>query len=249
MYSVFSQLCCRSHGAGLALKRITFIKFIFDMRGFWADERVDGEIWPANGLLFFIAKGFERRFLQRADHVVSLTHAAVEVMLTTDFYKGKMPTVTVIPTCVDLNRFIPQPRVYKQDRFVLGYLGTVGTWYMFDEVVACFRQLLRLLSEAQFLILNRGEHAFIMGRLLEGEVPLAQVELITTSHAEAPNQIARMDAGVFFIKPTFSKQASAPTKLAEFLACGIPCLGNAGVGDVGNLLVKEGVGVSLSSFD
>ena len=61
--------------------------------------------------------------------------------------------------------------------------------------------------------------------------------------------MARMHAGVFFIKPVFSKQASAPTKLAEFLGCGIPCLGNAGVGDMAAILEADQVGVALDSFD
>ena len=61
--------------------------------------------------------------------------------------------------------------------------------------------------------------------------------------------MARMHAAVFFIKPVFSKQASAPTKLGEFLGCGIPCLGNAGVGDMAGILEGENVGVALSRFD
>ncbi len=33
----------------LALKKLFRLKYIFDMRGFWADERVDGGLWPAGG--------------------------------------------------------------------------------------------------------------------------------------------------------------------------------------------------------
>jgi glycosyltransferase involved in cell wall biosynthesis len=61
--------------------------------------------------------------------------------------------------------------------------------------------------------------------------------------------MARMDAGIFFIKPVFSKQASAPTKLGEFLGCGIPCLGNSGVGDMAAVLEGDRVGVALKAFD
>ena len=58
-----------------------------------------------------------------------------------------------------------------------------------------------------------------------------------------------MDAGIFFIRQVFSKQASAPTKLAELLGCGVPCLGNAGVGDMAEVLECERIGVALKSFD
>ena len=233
----------------LTIKRLTGAKYLFDMRGFWADERVDGGLWPRSGRMFRVAKGFERRFLLGADHVVSLTQAAVRELQRFDYLQGRMPPVTVIPTCADLTRFSPMYRERDGGSFVLGYVGTVGTWYLFDEVAACFAQLLRMQPDARFLIVNRGEHAYIRERLAAAGVPDAAVELTTATHAEMPRQMARMDAGVFFIKPVFSKQASAPTKLAEFLGCGIPCLGNAGVGDMAEVLEGERVGVALKSFD
>jgi glycosyltransferase involved in cell wall biosynthesis len=231
------------------LKRLTPVKYIFDMRGFWADERVDGGLWSHNGMMFRVAKGFERRFLLGADHVVSLTHAAEREMRCFKYLKGCMPPVTVIPTCADLVRFKPLPLGINGKGFVLGYVGSAGTWYLFDEVLACFLQLLLILPNARLLIVNRGEHDYVRKRMVATKVPDTAVELTSASHAEMPGQIARMDAGVFFIKPTFSKQASAPTKLAEFLGCGVPCLCNAGVGDMAEVLNESRVGAVISSFD
>lgn len=233
----------------LSLKRLTGAKYLFDMRGFWADERVDGAIWPPGGRMYRLAKGFERRFLLAADHVVSLTHAAVRQMQGFDYLQGRMPPVTVIPTCADLTRFVPLPHERRGSGFVLGYVGSAGTWYLFDEVAACFAQLLRMRPDARFLIVNRGEHAWIRERLAAACVPDTAFELTTATHAEVPRLMARMDAGIFFIKPVFSKQASAPTKLAEFLGCGLPCLGNAGVGDMAQVLEGDRVGVALQAFD
>ena len=233
----------------LAIKRITGAKYLFDMRGFWADERVDGNLWPRTGRMYRVSKWFERRFLLAADHVVSLTHAAVAEMQRFSYLQGHMPPVTVIPTCADLTRFKPMPRTPERVGFVLGYVGSAGTWYLFDEAVACFAELLRLRPDARFLVVNRGEHAYIRERLAAAGVPAESVELTTATHAEVPQQIARMNAGIFFIRQVFSKQASAPTKLAELLGCGVPCLGNAGVGDMAEVLNGERVGVTLKSFD
>ncbi|MCI5117035.1 MAG: glycosyltransferase [Candidatus Electrothrix sp. LOE1_4_5] len=233
----------------LTLKRLTGVKYIFDMRGFWADERVDGGLWLRNGRLYRIAKWFERRFLLAADHVVSLTHAAISEIQRFDYLQGGLPLITVISTCADLARFKPLPCNHVDGGFVLGYVGSMGTWYLFDEVAACFAQLLCLQPEARFLIVNRGQHAYILERLTVAGIPDSAVELTAANHAEVPQQMARMDAGVFFIKPVFSKQASAPTKLAEFLGCGIPCLSNAGVGDMAEVLEGEQVGVVIKSFD
>ena len=231
----------------LVLKHLTGAKFLFDMRGFWADERVDGGLWPREGRMYRVAKWFERRFLLQADHVVSLTHAAVREMQAFDYLHDRMPPVTVIPTCADLTRFIPQPK--PAQGFVLGYVGSAGTWYLFDAAVACFAQLLKLQPDARWLIINRNEHDYIRERITAGEVPMESVELRAADHADVPAQMTRMHAGLFFIKPVFSKQASAPTKLAEFLGCGIPCLGNAGVGDMAGILEGDNVGIALAGFN
>lgn len=233
----------------LAIKRLTGAKFVFDMRGFWADERVDGGLWKREGGMFRVAKAFERRFLLDADHVVSLTHAAVREMQHFDYLRRRMPPMTVIPTCADLTRFKPRDSKRRRGGFVLGYVGTVGTWYLFDSVASCVAQLLAMRSDARFLVVNRGEHAFIRERLAAAGVPEAAIEIVSAAHVDVPAQMARMDAGVFFIKQAFSKQASAPTKLAEFLGCGIPCLSNAGVGDMAEVVRGEGVGIAIDKFD
>ena len=232
----------------LAIKRVTGAAYLFDMRGFWADERVDGGLWSSHGTLYRTAKNFERRFLLAADHVVSLTRAGVREMQKFPYLTRRMPPVTVIPTCADLSRFSPMERG-SGSGFVLGYVGSAGTWYMFQETADCFAELLRLRPDARLLVVNRGEHAFIRECLGRSRVPDSAVELIQVPHHEVPSQMARMDAGIFFIKPTFSKQASAPTKLAEFLGCGIPCLANAGVGDMAEILEGERVGIALEALD
>jgi len=107
---------------------------------------------------------------------------------------------------------------------------------------------LKLRPQARFLIVNRNEHDYIRAQLTAGGVPLELVEIRAASHAEVPVQMARMDAGVFFYKPCFSRAACAPTKLGEFLGCGILCLANRGVGDMAEILEGEAVGIALDDF-
>ncbi|MGB4912782.1 MAG: glycosyltransferase [Candidatus Dechloromonas phosphoritropha] len=111
----------------LVLKRLTGAKFVFEMRGFWADERVDGGLWPQEGRMFRVAKWFEQRFLLAADHVISLTHAAVREMEKFPYLQHGMPPVTVIPTCADLDRFRPRKQVDRNNGFVLGYVGLLSS--------------------------------------------------------------------------------------------------------------------------
>lgn len=236
----------------LLLKKMFGLKFVFDMRGFWADERVDGGLWPKGSRLYRTAKWFERQFLLAADRVVSLTQAAVDEMRQFPYLQDNMPAFEVITTCADLDLFksyAPEQSSQKDDRpFTLGYVGAVGLWYLFDETLQCFNLMRQVIPDARLHILNQGNHAYIHERLNYHQIDPEDVRLEVADRAGVARAMCQMNAGIFFIKPVYSKMASAPTKLGEFLGCGIPCLGNVGVGDMASILESERVGVALGDF-
>ena len=63
------------------------------------------------------------------------------------------------------------------------------------------------------------------------------------------NAMQSIDVGLFIIKPLYSKTSSMPTKLGEFLGCGIPCICNSGIGDMANIVNNGNVGIVLNSLD
>lgn len=230
-----------------AVKRATGAKLLFDMRGLWADERVDGGLWPREGRVYRTVKGLEEGLLTDADHVVTLTQASAGEIASFPYLRGREVAMSIIPTCADLDRFRP-PTTPTNGPWTLGYLGSVGTWYLFDEVLECFRLIVERRPDARLLIVNRHEHEFIRARVAALGIAPERLELIATDHAQVPALIARMTVGAAIIKPVYSKIASAPTKLAEYLGCGVPCLGNAGVGDMEAVLEGERTGVALTDF-
>jgi glycosyltransferase involved in cell wall biosynthesis len=72
--------------------------------------------------------------------------------------------------------------------------------------------------------------------------------VIEVGREDVPRALSLVDVGVFFIKPSFSKQASSPTKLAEFLACGVPVVINSGIGDTADVVKDNKIGVVLDGF-
>ena len=237
--------------AALALKKKTHVKFLFDMRGFWADERVEGYLWPEDSKLYKIAKWFERKFLLNADVVVSLTQAAIDEMKTFPYLQNNQPEFVKITTCADLSVFkLPDSETVNKSRpFTLGYVGSVGTWYMFDEVLQCFKLLKQRKPEAIFYIFNRGDHDYIHERVKALNLDAESIFVTQADHQGVAQGMQNMDAGIFFYRPTYSKLATAPTRLGEFLGCGVPCLGNKQVGDMAPILEEEQVGVAVEAFD
>jgi len=53
---------------------------------------------------------------------------------------------------------------------------------------------------------------------------------------------------VFFIRSTYSKKASSPTKQGEIMAMGVPIVCNAGVGDTDRIIREHEAGAVIENF-
>jgi len=239
---------------GWALKRLFGTKFLFDMRGLWADQRVEGGLWPPDGLRYHLAKAFEHRFLRDADGIVSLTEAArpeIERMAGDPTTKGR---ITVIPTCVDLERFrIADPAALRthlglEEKFPVIYAGALGTWYLLEEMLHFFEVFRGRVPQAHFLILSSAPPPLIRTALARSSVLAADVTVAAVPFGEMPMWLSIGQLGLFFLRPTFSSIAACPTKLGELLACGVPVVISAGIGDADALVRRERVGVVVEKF-
>ena len=262
----FDWVHCRSYLpalVGLAMKRRHGLRFLFDMRGFWADERVDCGLWklanPVHRAVYAYFKRREAEFLNEADHVVSLTKAARGLLLARPERTCGAPPVSVIPCCVDFDAFRPADAAARAearrslgiapDRRVAAYLGSIGTWYMLDEMLDCFTVQRERAPGALFLVVSRDDPEPIRRAARAKGIPDEALTIRGASRAEVPRFVAAADYAISFIRPTFSKLASCPTKLGECLALEVPVLTNGGVGDVARVIAGTGGGVLVTRFD
>jgi glycosyltransferase involved in cell wall biosynthesis len=72
--------------------------------------------------------------------------------------------------------------------------------------------------------------------------------VLAVASADVPSYLAAADVGLAFIKRCISKIASSPTKNGEYLACGLPLVINAGVGDSDSLINDWKAGVLIEDF-
>lgn len=249
---------------GLSLKKMFSCKIIFDMRGFWADERVDGKLWnlknPVYKFLYHFLKRKEKELLVKSDHIISLTENAKKNILSWKLKKEDL-LITVIPCCADLNLFskenistekrveLKKSIAITDDNFVLLYLGALGTWYMLDEMLDFFKQLLQSKPESKFLIVTNEEAGLIKSIANQKNIPVSTIIIRSAERKDVPLYISVSDSAIFFIKPAFSKSASSPTKQGEIMAMGIPIICNAGIGDTDEILMKAHGGWLVKNFD
>lgn len=262
----FAMVHCRSYIAalvGLEMKNRFGVKFIFDMRGLWADERVDGKLWnlmnPLYRMVYSYFKRKEKQFLEHADYTVSLTHNAKDEILTWKHIAKDKVKLAVIPCCVDLNLFnslhiqpakqalfLQELKIRPED-YVLLYLGSIGTWYMLDEMMDFFRKLKDRKTHARFLFVTKDEHERILQTADRYGVKDAII-LRPGAREEIPYLISICTFSIFFILPSYSKKASSPTKQGEIMAMGKPIVCNTNVGDTDKIVTDYHSGVLVNDF-
>ncbi|UTW60650.1 glycosyltransferase [bacterium SCSIO 12741] len=242
---------CRSYfpaWVGHKLQRELGLKFVFDMRGFWADERIEGGIWNANNPLYSWAyryfKKKESQWFEQCDALISLTETGKSIIANQ--WNVPATKITVIPCCADLNLFSAERGDSKE--YDLGYVGSIGTWYMLEEMVQFFSRYRSQNPNAKMLFLTPENPEVIEEQLSRNSIPLSSVDIRKVPHREVPHWLNKCRYGIYFIRPTFSKKASFPTKLAEYLGLRIPVVTNTGIGDMDQWVQDYKIGILVDDF-
>lgn len=236
----------------LILKRALGVGFLFDMRGFWADEKVESGQWSHGSVLYRATKWFERRFFESADGIVCLTQKGVKAFPPLGYRIRTGIPVEVIPTCTDLERFRPGPKdpdllskFGLTGHVVVGCIGTMSNWYLRQPMLDYLAFLLHRIERLKIMIVTAEDHGRLQAEAERSGIDLPHLVLTRAEYSEMPALIRLIDVGLFFIRASFSKTGSAATKLGEFLASGVPVIINDGVGDSGTIVRELRVGVVL----
>jgi len=251
------------------LKKRTNWKFIFDMRGFWPEEKTDGGAWKKNSIAYKAAKYFEKKFFQYADGIVILTEKGKRYIENNkDLYHVDCP-IYVIPTASDTNHFSLDnnnkkernsylKQIKKQDRdYRMIYSGSIGTWYKPKEMILFFALLKKNYPNSHFTICTNQIHTkddlIRTAKKIESEKKIFHVadsiEIKNLSYENLPCEIEKADFTISFIEPCFSKISSYPTKFGETLSCGLPQIINKGIGDTDSLVKEKKIGIVIDNFN
>lgn len=251
----------RSHvGATVALivKRLYGARMIFDMRGLLAEEYADAGRWASTGVKYRVTKATERMLFRNADAVVMLTQKIKKALVATEpSLERRAGEIEVIPCCTDANRFergraqraVERERRGWEGKRVLIYVGKLGPWYPAEAMV-------RFLSVAReqnrrwfFQVLTQSDPRPMKRALQDARVPLEAYAIDSVEPEQTPVVLGAADAGISFLSRPYSKQACSPTKVAEYLAAGLPVVSTPGIGDCDEILASGKLGVLVETLD
>ncbi|WP_289043126.1 glycosyltransferase [uncultured Aliiroseovarius sp.] len=254
---------CRSYmplGAVLPVSLRHGLPFVFDMRGFWVDERCEAGIWqgPMGRSIARHFRKLEARAISGASAIVALTHDAKTVVATRRPSAGSV--TSVIPCSVDQTRFRPDKALRASTRLALGYsakdvvlvhLGSAGPLYQMGTTYRLLAALQAQGMRARLLLIgDHDAHQHVLAAQGYGvTLDPAHLTCRKVPHDNVPAFLNAADIGLSFRIASKSSLGVSATKVGEYLSCGLPVISNTGIGDINDILPDRRFGLVLAHHD
>lgn len=260
---MFEIVHCRGYtltSLGIRAKEKYGSKFLFDMRGWWPDEKKESGLWSSAVYkpVYNYFKKQERLFFAKADHAISLTHVGKREIIALGLQVDS--GVSVIPTCVNFDVFKGfdiETRIQKrkefdipEDAIVMLYSGSVGANYRTDLVLRFFIELKKKNANSFLVFLSHSDHEIIRKEIETAGVNPADCRIKSVRYHEVSENLMVGDIGLIMYNLGFSVIGRSPTKLGEYWASGLSCLSARKIGDLESIVGKyEQSGVLIESLE
>jgi glycosyltransferase involved in cell wall biosynthesis len=233
---------------GMVLSAAARLPFLYDADSELSEEYVDGGHWKRGSLRHRLLSWVEATSRRRADALVVLTDR-----LRAHFAdRGVTAPMTVIPCCVDADRFRFDAAARSErrrqlkigDDKLLVYVGKTGPRYLVDETML-FAKAAAQADGVRFLVLS-SEPASAFEAIAERcGFDRSLLSVFHAAPADVPGWLSAADAGMALIRETPSERGSSPIKISEYLVAGLPVVMTPSIGDMSDAVERGSLGVVL----
>lgn len=209
-------------------------------------------LWDKNSLKFKTLNYLEKLAGRDADYIMTGTKYMVEKLEK----ENSKAYVYRAPTAVDEKQFYfrsegrkkVREKINAHDKYVILYLGKFGDLYYNEEIPQLSREIKSFIPNSYFLVVTSNNHEEI--KVIYNKY-LSEKDFHITGHLsfeEVKEYISAADIGISGVPPTASQKYRSPTKVAEYLLCGIPIITSKGIAEDDIYAEKNNVGIVIDNF-
>jgi glycosyltransferase involved in cell wall biosynthesis len=205
------------------------VPFIFEVRDLWPESLSAVGVGNENSFIHRTLGTIADFLYAKADRIVVVTPAFREHLLA---HRGVSKNkISIIENGVETSLFSPasqnadlKRRLGIGDRFVVGYIGTIGMAHRLETIVEAASILRSLAPEVAFLVVGEGAEKEQIQGLVRSK-GLSNIVIVEQQLREGiPEFINACDACVVMLRKSHVFQTVLPTKMLEFMSCGRPVL-------------------------
>jgi hypothetical protein len=198
--------------------------YLFDARGYWIDERIEGGRQFRSIGARRVARALERMLYRDAAGMVGLTELHADDVRRGRFGRWNGRAAVAIPTCADYDEFrLREDDPATSDRaseLVVGLIGSTNPSYRTRESMRLAAKILAHRPDAVLRIATRQRDEMLRAAALERIAP-TRMTIAEVAHADMPRWLPNVDVCLHLLVETPAKRGSVPTKLAELFASGV----------------------------
>lgn len=218
--------------------------WVVDVRDLWIDASVSLGFIEEGSTLERASRWFQQRVLETADRITVTTHALGD-SLCTQYGSSLAGKVRHVPNGVDVTRFRADGGARASDGPpVIIYVGNIGHA---QDLQACVEALPRLSEPATLRLVGGGDLVPALREQVD-ELGLEDaVEFVEpVPREEIPGLLAEAAIGLAPLKDDTELDYAMPTKVYEYLGCGLPVLAT-GHGELEHFVEASGGGIHVDN--
>ncbi len=207
------------------------IPFVFEVRDLWPESLVAVGAGDEHSLLHVTLGAIAEFLYRRADRIVVVSPAFKEHLML--HWRIAAEKISVVENGVETALFAPtepaanaalRQQLGAQEKFLVGYIGTMGNAHGLDTLLDAAAQLRRENSNAHFLLVGEGAEKEKIKSLAQSRALTNVTFLDQQPREKIPAYISASDACLVLLKKTDVFKTVIPTKMLEFMACARPVI-------------------------
>jgi len=233
----------------LKIRKKYDIPFVFQLNFIQLETNLD---YSNKSVLLKLYKKFAlvilNYILKKADLILPISTYLQNYLKKQKFEAQKIFTLPMGVNSID---FSPNQKTEKlrskyelQDKLVFIYIGSLAKKRRLDIILKAFSLVTREVMNAKLLIVGDGDGKAELEKL-STNLNLEKYTIFTGEipYKSVPKYICLADIGLSPIVPIDNYKMSSPTKMLEYMACGIPVIGNREIMDMKNVISKSNGGI------
>ncbi len=213
---------------GYFVKKITGKKWFFDIRDLWINASVSLGFIKKDSLFESVSRKYEMICYRTCDEITVTTEEVKNIIKKT--YSISSDKIKIIPNGVDTSIF--KPCKIKKNKII--YTGNIGHAQDLKKIILAVKKINEKFP-LQFFLVGDGDIKKDLKDLVQKE-NLEHTVIFTglLPRKKIPELIAESLIGVAPLKDLTTLRYALPTKVYEYMSCGIPFIGT-GTGEIENL--------------
>ena len=221
-------------------------KWIVDIRDLWLEVAIDLGYLGKKSMLYRIFKILRQLALFKCDVIISNSQAILLYISKLILNKEKL---LYVPLIIDLDAFKPQKKNYAHVEHQIIYAGNLGSAQNLKILISAMEILATRNPDIKLLIIGGGEEEEVLKKMVQRLRLKNVIFLGKKSRDEIPDYLARSSIGIVALGAQKSLYYAIPTKLFEYMACGLPIIAYGASIEVHRILKKSNAGIYIGIGD